>query len=48
MDTPHLLKLYQSVRQKTLSLVENLSAEDCCVQSMPDASPVKWHLGHTS
>jgi len=48
MDTADLSTLYQSVRQKTLSLTENLSAEDCCVQSMPDASPVKWHLGHTS
>ena len=48
MDAADLSTLYQSVRQKTLGLVENLSAEDGCVQSMPDASPVKWHLGHTS
>src|SRR4051812_34026406 len=39
---------YRTVRERTVSLTEPLSAEDCCVQSMPDASPIKWHLAHTT
>jgi ergothioneine biosynthesis protein EgtB len=39
---------YASVRARTLALTAPLSAEDCAVQSMPDASPVKWHLAHTT
>ena len=39
---------YAQVRQQTESLCEGLSAEDCMLQAMPDASPVKWHLAHTT
>ncbi|KAF0813982.1 Hercynine oxygenase [Andreprevotia sp. IGB-42] len=39
---------YAAVRQHTQQLVAGLSAEDCMVQSMADASPVKWHLAHVT
>lgn len=43
-----LARRYKQIRSQTEYLVSPLSAEDQQVQSMPDASPSKWHLGHTS
>ncbi|TJY63222.1 ergothioneine biosynthesis protein EgtB [Sinimarinibacterium sp. CAU 1509] len=43
-----LLARYGEVRQRSVALIDGLSAEDCQVQSMPDVSPAKWHLAHTS
>ncbi|MDB5730298.1 MAG: sulfatase maturase [Variovorax sp.] len=39
---------YREVRAHSLALTATLSAEDQCVQSMPEASPTKWHLAHTT
>jgi ergothioneine biosynthesis protein EgtB len=39
---------YRQVRDLSLELTRGLSAEDQAIQSMPDASPTKWHLAHTT
>ncbi len=39
---------YQIVRDYTEALAAALTPEDQCVQSMPDASPAKWHRAHTT
>jgi ergothioneine biosynthesis protein EgtB len=39
---------YQRVRARTEALAAPITAEDAQLQSMPDASPTKWHLGHTT
>ncbi|RQS63486.1 ergothioneine biosynthesis protein EgtB [Burkholderia sp. Bp8963] len=43
-----LQRRYRDVRAGSVELTATLSAEDQAVQSMPDASPVKWHLAHTT
>lgn len=44
----HLAKRFREVRLWTQTLCQPLEVEDFVVQSMPDASPAKWHLAHTS
>jgi ergothioneine biosynthesis protein EgtB len=39
---------YRQVRSRTEALCEPLQPEDFVLQAMPDASPTKWHLAHTS
>jgi ergothioneine biosynthesis protein EgtB len=45
---PQLSQFYNNVRALSAAIAEPLSAEDQCVQAMPDASPMKWHLAHTT
>jgi ergothioneine biosynthesis protein EgtB len=43
-----LLARFREVRNFTSQLCANLAPEDCVVQSMPDVSPTKWHMAHTT
>jgi len=43
-----LLRATRAVRDHTEELSAGLSAEDQCIQSMPDASPTKWHRAHST
>src|SRR5215210_5783553 len=44
----HSLTAFRTVRAETERRAAFLSAEDQVVQSMPDASPTKWHRAHTT
>ncbi len=48
VEGENLRSRYASIRAHSFNLAKPLSEEDCCVQSMPEASPVKWHLAHTT
>jgi ergothioneine biosynthesis protein EgtB len=43
-----LLSRFHEVRNFTSALCQGLAPEDYVVQSMPDVSPTKWHLAHTT
>ena len=44
----HLLERLLAVRRRSVELIAPLEPEDLCLQGMADASPPKWHLGHTT
>ena len=44
----NLISNYGTLRSQSVNITEGLTAEDMQAQSMPDASPLKWHLAHTT
>src|SRR5271169_976474 len=47
-DRRAAIERFEAIRHETESLTANLTAEDQSIQSMPDVSPTKWHLGHST
>lgn len=43
-----LIDRYKNIRQQTQLLINDLDVEDLNLQAMPEASPAKWHLAHTT
>lgn len=48
MDVKQLREKFLRTRQLSEHLSNLLTADDHMLQSMPDVSPTKWHLAHTS
>src|ERR1700739_2771044 len=43
-----LRRRYSEIRETSMRITAAFSVEDQMLQSMPDASPAKWHLAHTT
>lgn len=43
-----LIERFKTVRARSAALCAPLEVEDYCIQAMPDTSPPKWHLAHTT
>lgn len=43
-----LANVFAAVRESTAGMCATLTPEDCNLQAMPDTSPLKWHLAHTT
>ena len=43
-----LVRNYEQIRKESELICAPLETEDYCIQTMPDVSPAKWHLAHTS
>ena len=48
MNNNDIQILFEKTRNQSIKIIENLSPEDMNIQSMEDASPIKWHLAHTT
>ncbi|MEO1658410.1 MAG: ergothioneine biosynthesis protein EgtB [Pseudomonadota bacterium] len=48
LDRAELLTRFERTRQRTAHLTRHLQPEDMVLQAMPDASPTRWHLAHTT
>lgn len=48
LNNAMVIEQFNTTRQRSIDLTSSLTEADCVVQSMPDASPIKWHLAHTT
>ena len=47
-DRDAMIERFAGIRRESEALTANLTPEDQSIQSMPDVSPTKWHLAHTT